>query len=220
MSNKGGSQDRAQHRAILADFPLNPTALVIGIDPDSRNVGLCGWWARLSSPEWVATTHVKSSGVFAAQELFDQCRAVFEAVSHRNALIVVEAMRIHRNAGDSSTKNPQSLVDLSFLGGIVAAAALATIPASTVLPVEASYWKGTLKKKVQHSRLLTQLGWDKQVLSDYARPKTFPADLSALSQVSKGDWKHVMDAIGLAQWGVRQLEDERRRRARVERRGG
>ena len=207
-SSKGGTAARAYHRDLLARAADHCDG-VVGVDPDSKCVGLCGWEERSAQPTWVASTRIKDGhGVWNVNEIYEQ---IFEALDvlgssgiRRRPLVVVEAMRI-RQAGDSSTKNPQSLVDLSFLGGIAAAAVKAVWPEALILPVEPAYWKGGVPKPIQHSRTLDQLGWGKEQLAGYARPHATPPDVCLLSKVRPTDWKHVMCAVGLAKWGREEL---------------
>lgn len=204
-SNKGGALDQAQHRAILERAV--DTSMVIGLDPDCKNVGLCGWRPRLDYPGWVATTHVPAewSAQQAGAEVFRQCFRIFSQLdlTYHRPLIVVEAMRIRRAQSDAATKNPQSLVDVSFCGGMAAGAALAAFPGASLIVVEPQTWKGTIKKRIHHHRLLMQLGWPFESLEQYCRPVN--PTISTLSKVNKGDWKHVMDGLGLAKWGREQL---------------
>lgn len=207
--NKGGAglDGRLQ---ILERAAKSPILHVVGIDADSHAAGLAGWSLGDREPLWVGSTSVSAAGVLGAEDMHSQARALLEGlpVSHQighRVLIVVETMRIRRAAG-AETRNPQSLVDLSFFAGLLAATALARWPGSILLPVEPMTWKGNTPKKIHHSRLLTQMGWPAKVLSDYARPVRAPQGVLGAGQLKPSDWKHVMDGVGLAKWGVEQLE--------------
>lgn len=224
-NSKGGAANTAKQREILEAAVGSATA-VIGIDPDSTKVGLCGWvrhpdGSGRDQPAWVASTDVSSSlrGVMGVNEIFEQCCQAMGHMPHGTPLIVVEAMRLRRDS-DSATKNPQSIVDLSFLGGIAVAAALRVHGAGLVLPVEPQQWKGTIPKEVHHSRILDQLNWGKKILSDHARPLNPDLlDVKQFSTLKAAHWKHVMDAIGLAKYGIKQLEATQHKLNRRKRHG-
>ena len=185
--------------------------LIVGIDPDCKNVGMAG--INNEVPEtagWVATTHVKGlKAQDAGPEVFYEVNCALTAADNllvgNNVLVIVEGMRIRRANSDAATKNPQSLVDVSFCGGMAAGAALSVWPNAIVVVVEPQTWKGGVPKEIHHARLLDSLGWDHEVMSGYARP-TGEVPAAKLSKINKADWKHVMDGIGLALWGQSELK--------------
>lgn len=233
-TGKGGAQNLKIQQRIFEKAVLDRVEAVLAIDPDSKNVGLCGWALNEGQPDWVATTHVPKelTGAQAGFEVHTQCQEALKNSRrcptnylqgwHR-VLVVVEGMRIWRGAGDASTKNPQSLVDLSFCGGMAAAAAkesweLDEHYKAPGLVVEAHQWKGSLAKPIVHSRLLKLLDWPKESLKTYCRPAHTELGLTYASRVNPGDWKHIMDAVGIAKWARDQLHATQRRLKRARRR--
>jgi len=209
-SNKGGASDRAHHRELFELAAQSEVDLIVGIDPDCKNVGM-GGFEVLHGPSWVATTHVKDlKAQQAGPEVFRQCREALTEADNllsvtARVLVIVEGMRIRRAQSDAATKNPQSLVDVSFCGGMAAGAALSVWPDAIVVVAEPQTWKGGVPKEIHHARLLDSLGWDYEVMSGYARP-TGEVPVAKLSKINKADWKHVMDGIGLALWGQSELK--------------
>lgn len=207
---KGGTSSRSEHRALLEACCFDVNA-VLAVDPDAKTVGVCAWKVGEPEPSWVATTHAKSAGVMHAASLYQEvynvtCEAesLFPELTY---LVVVEAMRI-RQVGESRTKNPQSLVDLSFLSGLSVGAVIDATSAVSVLPVEPHYWKGGLSKVIHHKQIMAKIGWESVGMKGYARPKDI-GGTTKVGKINPGDWKHVMDGVGLARWGVMQIEQTR-----------
>ena len=231
-SSKGGAASRAVLREVLEQAVLGGYDYVIGLDPDSKNVGLCGWDVREEhNPDWVSSTHVerKHKGQQSAPAIFRECStALGSAASLRciiRPLIFVEGQRIRRGQG-AETKNAQSIVDLAFNAGAALGAALNVWPDCHVVVIEPQMWKGSMDKLIHHSRLLTQLGWTYEKLTEYCRPIKGPLHdgirnktvTERLGVVNPGDWKHVMDGLGIAKWGRDQLLQVRARLDREARR--
>lgn len=205
MSRQGGASSDEQRRQLLRRAVELGVTEVVGIDPDSKAVGVAisSYVPRHVERSWglaCLKPKQKWGGVMAASEL---AQATVRLRSGEARLIVVEAMRVRRYGGDSATKNPQSLVDLAFLGGVVAGV-LGSPERTVVLPVEPNDWKGSVRKPMHHCRVLAKLGWQAKRFGDHARPETNPSG-NYFTPVKGADWKHVMDAVGLALWGVEEL---------------
>lgn len=193
---------------------------VLGIDPDCHNTALA-----MYSPGGevtflgVAKVDAAYKGQLAAPEMFG---AVSEVVKPLwltpQPLIVMEGQRIRR--GGSATKNPQSIVELAAAAGVALGAVKALWPYAPVLWVEPQVWKGSVPKQVHQLRILSRLGWPGEKAGSqakgYARPKK-GSEPEVGKHISRGQWKHVMDAIGMALWGRDQIDWERQRRDRSKR---
>lgn len=204
---RGGSADVLD--MLQAFKEAQDHARVIGIDPDTRHLGVCGWSRGEPGPKWVATTHLSKDVKGAHVHMFREALRLFEEVPRfPRPLILLEVMRYR--VGENVT--PQSLIDLNFVGGTVAAAALTAYPDARVIPVEPSQWKGSVKKQIHHTRLMTQLAWRHEVLKSYVRPIDPP--VIRVGKIKPADWKHVLDGVGLARWGLEQLKIASRVRGR------
>lgn len=65
-------------------------------------------------------------------------------------------------------------------------------------------WKGSVPKQIHQSRVLSSLGWDFEKVGSadrgYARPTQELPTVMGSGEVTKGQWKHLVDAIGLGLW--------------------
>jgi hypothetical protein len=107
--------------------------------------------------------------------------------------ITVEGQEIYR--GKSKTINPRAIMLLATIAG-----AGLTLPAVERYFPSPQEWKGSVPKSVHQARVLSRQAWEVVTNGEYCYPKHLPFDLS------KGDWKHVTDAIGLAEHGREQWE--------------
>lgn len=76
---------------------------------------------------------------------------------------------------------------------------------ATILVPTPKEWKGQIQKHAHQARLYNDLGWGYEIVGTgdgrYARPRKAP---SAFSHITKGQWKHVGDAMLLARWAQDQ----------------
>jgi hypothetical protein len=106
-------------------------------------------------------------------------------------------------------RNPRDLALLANISGafcamlrLVYSEALALLPAP-------QKWKGSVPKPVHQARILSDIKWEaKRVGTDndgYCYPlNTEKLSVIGIEAINKGDWKHVMDAIGLARFAREQ----------------
>lgn len=88
---------------------------------------------------------------------------------------------------------PQDIARLTLISG----AALGAILADRYLAPLPVQWKGSVPKKIHHARIARHLGWE---LRDGV-----PADPAVRALCEREtDWKHALDAIGLALWAQGQ----------------
>jgi len=124
------------------------------------------------------------------------------------AIIVVEGQEIY---GGGGTKNPRNILHLAQAAGaaIVAAQHQATYIETTYFPVP-SKWKKQIPKQVHQSRILQKLDWEHEAVGDQKTGYCYPVDENNLPKngMPQSHWKHIVDAIGLAQWGKEQYEKE------------
>mgnify|MGYP000125496789 CR=1 FL=1 len=113
----------------------------------------------------------------------------------------------------------QDIVELARTAGAIAGsfATMGMGPIDYVTPAE---WKGQVPKDISQARTCSRLGWGYQRKGGkkgYCIPSGvthFPAGVESL----KGsDWKHVLDAIGIALWGADTIVSIEKRRQAMER---
>ncbi len=107
-------------------------------------------------------------------------------------IYVVEGQQIYFG----KTPNPQNIVHLAQVAG----ACLAWSDCEHTYLPSPSQWKGSVEKHIHQARICKKLGWDYEIRASgknrYAVPTNAPFSLKAT------EWKHCMDAIGLAIWGL------------------
>lgn len=177
--------------------------LFIGIDPDLHCTAIGGWYAGKPWRAWtIETPRVKGrveqaavlDMVWAIKEQFP----LFPKSDILNIVWTVEAQTLHVT-GLKQHKRPQDIVTLGNVAGAILGyiSMLETEPSKVLFPT-AKEWKGSIPKAVMQARFYTKLGWGYQRIGkDYSRP--LKPDHS-LSNITGAKWKHVGDALMLAEW--------------------
>lgn len=119
-----------------------------------------------------------------------------------SALVAVEGQQFY---GAKGRARPQDLINLAQVAG-AACAALSPWAERILIPLP-QQWKGSIPKKVKHKRILNKLGW-----SFHEGRVVVPAACPLDVDFPPSKWTHVIDAIGLAQWGERVSHGKYRHR--------
>ena len=125
----------------------------------------------------------------------------------------VEAQDIYRG----KTHNPKNILHLGHVAGLAVMFLYHHISSSCdIFMPEPDEWKGTAPKQIHQARVLTSIGWPFIKIggkaTGYCAPSSTPGfdlDLNfeaTKCKISKGDWKHLNDAIGLARWGMQRSD--------------
>lgn len=170
---------------------------VLGIDPDLHNLG----WAVVEHDGLGFKVFALGTVSITAKVKGDTAVAMMltslgEQPWHQTHGLVVEGQQAYLGAQRKAT--PEDLIRLAQVAG--GAFASARRPwhdlACVVLP---RVWKGQVDKPITQARICARLGWDYERKSNWVEPKA--AGLEGFD-VSGKRWSHVMDAIGLAIYGL------------------
>lgn len=180
--------------------------MFVGVDPDLHNTGIAvidndGKCILACSCKVSRQFKGRSACIEMAEEI-RKAAANIDAIvgafcetgkDAKASVLCVEGQELYRG-NDAATKNPRSIMFLASVAG----AALGAIPAHTKMFPSPQEWKGSIPKEIKQARILLEAGWAVGKASGYCFPQHLPFGLN------KGDWKHITDALGLAQWARRQ----------------
>lgn len=130
----------------------------------------------------------------------------------------VESQELYLS-GPNRTQNPRSILHLGHVAGAAAMAIVIQSVRTLYFPTPAE-WKGSREKLAHHHHILQRT---KQIPSEAVREmggkepyctidtKLFP--IPGAEALNPGDWKHVLDAVGLAQYAAEKyLYEDRKAR--------
>ena len=195
--------------------------VVIGIDPDTSCVGIAA--VSMSDGNLVGVRAVKSKGSLkgAAKVVatIDKCRGclvefVKEMGNPPVSAILVEDQTVAYTAAKGI--NPGKILGLSQVAGALVSEGCYETHTALVQP---STWKGSVPKQIHQNRILSKFGVVAEPVgsaqnSGYSRPKDPNekwGDVVGVDSLSKSDWKHVVDAIGIAVYGRDYILEEIRK---------
>ena len=184
--------------------------IALGIDPDTHNTAV-----SITVPECVVAVKVfkvptKITGQKAVEQMIevvtDELPVWLEEMRSmlRGSInvIVSEGQKITR-----LTKNWKSVVMIAPITGATAAIARACTRAPVLVPLPAE-WKGTIPKHAKQAHILRARGyaWEKCGGKEpYCIPKDGMPGVHGAAELTKTGWKHAVDAVGLADWGLEWL---------------
>jgi len=173
--------------------------LCLGVDPDLHDLSIGAWGDQGPITAFVVHVPTEKGRVEneAALAMMRALTAAWPGLAEPKAS-AVEAQELRR-AGVRRHARPQDIVTLAQVAGMAVMRLAATFPRSPIYFPKPSQWKGEIPKAVMQARLYSELGWGYVTppSADYSRPERPPA---SFSPVSKGQWKHVGDALLLARW--------------------
>lgn len=170
----------------------------IGVDPDLHATGIAVMHEEEVVHVTVARIPAAFRGLGASLRMIHEVGIAAKALLSHGYLgngIVSVAMIEGQTINFRQTANPASILPLSYVAG-GAAASLLHHGLREVHLVEPRTWKGQVPKPIHQSRILKQLGWEHSRTKTHAVPDDPPVGRGLKS----AEWKHVIDAIGLAMY--------------------
>lgn len=168
--------------------------MILAFDPDLHSTA---WCASIDGQLSGGLIHVerKCKGDDAVVEMCSeiaQARGHFTPFSEMTALVESQELhRMHRSA-------PKDILRLAQVAGAILGVLGETF--LDVRLVSPQVWKGQVPKEIHQARVCRKLGWAFDTHPDYVVPARAHWDGFSVSKAS--DWKHLMDAVGLALWGT------------------
>lgn len=170
--------------------------IVLGIDPDLHSTALAGWDMKKRVVTFVGVIRV-SEKLKGREAAVAMCQELAKYPLDDD-VVVIEGQEIRYTARKGA--DPQDIVNLAVVAGGAASQAK-----GRVLMPSPSQWKGSIPKAVHQARVLGKLGWPSETVGRSTRAYTRPTGgfegVLGAKDLGKEDWKHVVDAIGLAMWG-------------------
>lgn len=156
--------------------------------------------------------------------------AIYEALrrlKYTPELAVIESQQIYTK-GPYKTPNPDDILLIAHITGIVVGFCGLQIPKENILLPQPKEWKSQIPKGPQQGRSYAIMGWTSKMhgkvthakLKADSVEKVRDTSWSSAEGVMDGltdvqhpatlgvegsDWKHVGDALGLALWGAKQF---------------
>ena len=182
--------------------------IIMGADPDMKRPSIAAIDAKTG--KLLAVDCIKVKGKRTAHNGVVDCVAAMRGCFHNMhnvldfediAAIVVEGQETAYTA--VSGANPRSIMFLAAVAGAMLAEA--TPECKTILFPTPQKWKGSVPKQIHQARVLGKMDLEytkvgKNPKTGYCHPPLNMADVFWATEQNKGDWKHIVDAIGLAQW--------------------
>lgn len=173
--------------------------IVLGIDPDLTDVGMALWTSEGPSDAWTfsppANSGLKDEGKTLRMLRSLQLWTYLEDHVPPD-IVCVEGQSLNH----TRHKRPDDIIKLAQVAGMVAMRCRMQFPSARILFPSPQEWTGSVPKGVRQARMYTKLDWGYDMCAGgkYAVPRNAPFSLT------KTQWKHAGDALGLAQWAIEQ----------------
>lgn len=198
-----------------ADWGREPdtTRLFMGIDPDMHTLPavVLNEHGKLIHVQ-VFTVEKKVTGREALVQMVKQLHTRYSGPIPN--VLTVEAQDIYQ-FGPGKTKNPKSIM---FLATVAGACMERFVHAHDIYFPPPQEWKGNVPKQIHQARICGRMGWEYEKRGTQADGYCVPTGagmLGYLATIKAGEWKHIIDAIGLALHGKEQYEQQRARQVRL-----
>lgn len=187
----------------------------LGIDPGVREVA----WVVISESSIVDSGVVEN--IYPSSRRRDLQRIGAVEMAHDAAADISRRLDLSKLSSatvegqqlyQGSNVDPLDLILLAQVAGACLGAVAATCSLVHLFSPSPREWKGTVPKKIHQGRLLRRYGYPYAVGAPKSRePYCYPADGRHFPSTDQSDgfrqtdYKHLVDALGLAEWGMRQF---------------
>ncbi len=172
--------------------------IFIGVDPDLHNTGIAvvDSTGRVITAECVAVP----AGLRQAQAVVAMSGALINAMRYYDQTYDINTVAIEgQTISFKQTRDPNSIIQLAHVTGCAVSAVRAHCICCIVIPPPRE-WKGQVPKHIHHQRICKKIGWKCEIRGTGARQYGVPTNSPILMSRGVGQWKHALDAVGLALW--------------------
>lgn len=172
--------------------------IFIGIDPDLHNTGI----AVVDSTGRVITVECVSvaASLRADHAVVAMSGALVNAMRFYDQTYAINTVAIEgQTISFRQTRDPNSIIQLAHVTGCAVSAVRAHCICAILIPTPAK-WKGQVPKHIHHERICKKVGWDCEIHGSKAGRYGVPTNAQMGTTIKTGQWKHALDAVGLALW--------------------
>lgn len=172
----------------------------LGIDPDTKNLSIATW--DEDGPVAAFVVHAVGRGPKGEQSQVRMAR-LLQDTAPGIMFDGAETIAIEGQQIDGRRARPRDLFTLAHTTGSAISWCARWFPDARIVVPTPTEWKGGVAKHAMQARLYKSLGWGYEIVGTvaprrYAVPNTPPP---SFNHITKGQWKHVGDALLLAKWG-------------------
>jgi len=180
------------HDTALAILELNTEAILNGLVSKTQTL-----------PTILDLTTASISSDFTGQEaVIKMIIALEHEIStfiglHSIDLCIIEGQQKYFG---TSPARIEDIIQGAHISGAAAAYFIANTRDSALIIPTPNTWKGSIPKSIHQARIINSLGWKVKKIKSHSYPLNPPEKFQFTSE----KWKHIIDAIGLAWWGLKQ----------------
>jgi len=179
--------------------------MILGIYPGTKKIGL----ALVDGKAQPTLIHVDvAKGIHQLNTLCSlRTKISYIGLNYKITKVVIEGQKYYSEE-QKKKSTPDDLIKLAFMAGGAAAYCIDAfgpiVPITVPLPKE---WKGNVPKPIKQERILNKLGIPiaKRMKTGCPVPDVNTGmHCKNMCMVNDGDWYDILDAAGLALWGILQ----------------
>lgn len=180
--------------------PAPPPRVAMGVDPGVASP--TGIAVVEAGPRLLHAEVVKGADSAARMVLMlPSARIIEHAVGKCWDALAVESQEAYRGAGKNRA-TPDALVKLAHVAGAAAREYSRLVPGRSVHMPAPKAWKGSVKKWITHRRVCEAFGWE--FVRHDTKAGGWCEPVVTFGEIKGSQWSHVLDAIGLALWALKQ----------------